>query len=660
MQSMKRGLFILLLIVLSPSLIQAQFSRYLIKLKDKNNSPYSVGNPAAFLSDRAIQRRARLSIPVDSYDLPVNPAYISQIAAIPGVTILNSSKWLNQVCVRISDPNAIAAIQLLSFVNSTSGIAPRPRGANPVSTEEDEPDEAFQNFSFGNQRPQQPADRFQYGQSYGQVHLHRTEFLHNLRFDGSGMRIAVIDGGFKNYDQLSTFDSVRNSGRILDTWDFVGSKPTVQEEHEHGMYCLSTIAANLPGSFVGTAPQAGFLLYRSEDVRSEYPVEEHFFAAAAERADSAGADLITVSLGYNRYDNSSFDYTYTQMNGRVSQIAQASVIASRKGILVCVAAGNDGSGSWHYITTPGDADSVITVGAVALNRVVANFSGYGPSADGRIKPDLAAVGQSAVIASYVNGQPGFGSGTSYATPILAGVTTCLIQAFPEAGPMKILDALKRSADRFTTPDDRSGYGIPDAKKAFVDLFKKAYRRQITGIDANCQLQTIISLKLGTGMRVVSELMGGTDPGYQPVDTFEVNSSFSQQNYSFSYDVATVAPPIDYKIRWRVDIGTDTSFYLDSVSIQHLADCRNERTRLVTIHPVPVQGAIQFYFQPQEQLQARIYLYDMSGKLVLYRNQGLLPRLERMPVSVAHLAHGYYVVRVDMKGEIVYSNRILIQ
>lgn len=657
---MKRGLFILLLILLNPSWTQAQFSRYLIKLKDKTNSPYSIGNPSAFLSDRAIQRRTRLSIPVDSYDLPVNPAYISQIASVPGVTVLNTSKWLNQVCVRVSDPNAIAAIQLFSFVSTTQGIAPRPRGTNPITQEEDAPDEAFQNFAFTNQRPQQPADRFQYGQSYGQVHLHRTEFLHNLGFDGSGMRIAVIDGGFKNYNQLSTFDSVRNSGRIIDTWDFVASKSTVQEEHEHGMYCLSTIAANLPGSFVGTAPQADFLLYRSEDVRSEYPVEEHFFASAAERADSAGTDLITVSLGYNRYDNSSFDYTYPQMNGRVSQIAQASVIASRKGIMVCVAAGNDGSGSWHYITTPGDADSVITVGAVALNRIVANFSGYGPSADGRVKPDLAAVGQSAVIASYVNGQPGFGSGTSYATPILAGVTTCLIQAFPEAGPMKILDALKRAADRFATPDDRSGYGIPDAQKAFVDLFKRAYRRQISGIDANCQLKTTISLKLGAGMRVVTELFDGTAAGFQPVDTFAVTGSFNLQNYSFSYDVASAAPPVDYKIRWRVDIGADTSFYLDSVSIQHLADCRATGTRLVDIHPVPVQGKIQFYFQPSEQVQAHIYLYDMSGKQVLYLNKGLLPRLEQMPVSVEQLAHGYYVVRVQMKGATVYSRRILIQ
>ena len=233
-----------------------------------------------------------------------------------------------------------------------------------------------------------------------------------------------------------------------------------------GMNCFSTIAANIPGTFVGTAPATSFYLFRTEDVSSEYPVEEQNFAAAAERADSLGVDVFSVSLGYTTFSNNLFNYTYSDMNGNTTISAKAADFAAKKGIFVTVAAGNEGSNSWHYITTPADADSVLTVGAVALNKQVALFSSFGPSSDGQIKPAVAAVGSGAVIANQNTGFPSFGNGTSYSCPIMAGIATCLWQAFPEVNNMGIIDALQKSADRFTIPDDRTGFGIPDVRLLF--------------------------------------------------------------------------------------------------------------------------------------------------------------------------------------------------
>jgi subtilisin family serine protease len=312
------------------------------------------------------------------------------------------------------------------------------------------------------------------------VHIHNGEYLHNKGFHGEGMLIAIIDAGFYHYKTLPAFDSVNLKNQVVETHDFVANEASVNEDDPHGMMCFSIIAANLPGRFVGTCPNANFLLYRSEDVSSESPVEEQYWIAAAERADSAGADVISTSLGYSTFDNPVFNYTYADMNGRTSMIAKAATIAARKGMIVLAAAGNDGNNSWHFISTPADADSILAVGAVDASGTPAAFSSYGPSSDGRVKPDVASVGKGTIV-SDISGGVASGNGTSFATPNLAGLVTCLWQAFPDFTNMQLIKAIEKSSSIFNSPDNHIGYGIPDFQKAYEDLLQQRILKNATAI-----------------------------------------------------------------------------------------------------------------------------------------------------------------------------------
>ena len=555
---MKKILFFLCIITAGfAGVSHAQFTRYLVRLSDKATNPFSISNPSQYLSARAIQRRARFNIPIDSADLPVTPRYLDSIRMAGAVTILNVSKWLNQVAIQTSDANALAKINSFPFV-----ISAGPIGALMVS-----PVKKF--FDVPNPPPGPPVgpqnvnDYYNYGQSYGQVHLHNGEFLHNRGFRGQGMQLAILDAGFYHYQTLPTFDSVRNNGQVLGTWDFVAGDTSVNEDHPHGMNCFSIIAANMPGVFMGGAPKASFYLYRTEDVNSEYPIEEQNWAAGLEKADSNGVDITSTSLGYNQFDNSVFNYTYASMNGHTTISARAANVASRKGIMIVVAAGNEGNSAWHYVTTPGDADSIMTLGAVSTSRVVGSFSSYGPNSSGQIKPEVAAVGVNATIANTVNGQPTFGSGTSFATPNMAGLTTCLMQAFPEVTNMGVLSAMKAAADRASNPDNRTGYGIPDLKKAFVLLVKQLYTRQLSL--SSCRSTIQWTAKVDSAISIEVERKLSTDLNYTTVSTKTSTGGFAAHNFSYLEDLNPIPnSPVRYRI--KMNIAADTSFFLDSMTV----------------------------------------------------------------------------------------------
>ncbi|MFT3702646.1 MAG: S8 family serine peptidase [Agriterribacter sp.] len=456
----------------------AQFSKYIIVLKDKNNSPFTLNNPSAYLSAKAITRRQKQSINIDSTDLPINPFYIDSLQNAGAVTVLNSSKWLNQVLIQTSDAAALDKIQQFPFVQSFKGIAPR------VAARIKDPDDKLVRKKLPSKKAngiQGVNDYFNYGSSYNQINIHEGEFLHNKGFRGEGMTIAILDGGFYHYDTNPAFDSVRLNNQVLGTWDFVANKTSVTEEHYHGMVCFSTIAANRPGIMVGTSPKSKFYLFRTEDVYSEFPVEEQNWAAAAERADSLGVDLITTSLGYSTFDDSSLDYTYAQMDGKTTICARAAEWATKKGIFVTVSAGNSGTSEWHYISTPADAEHVLSIGSVTYAGQPSDFSSYGPSADGRIKPDVASVGSNTVVAGLDGNPTGALSGTSLANPNLAGLVACLWQAFPEFTNMDIRDAIQKSSSKYNNPDDRIGYGIPNMRIAYNLLDAKRQQQNVDRI-----------------------------------------------------------------------------------------------------------------------------------------------------------------------------------
>jgi len=443
--------------------ISAQISpdHYLINLTDKNDSPYSLDNPEAFLSEKAIQRRQKYHIPYAENDLPVNPAYLDSIKAL-GLQVVNVSKWFNSLTVYSTDTLLIDTLDKISFIKSV-GLNKKEKA---IRTNEDIKRatgiKAKENTEIDS------TDYYFYGDAFRQIEMLQGNQLHKEGYRGENMFIAVLDAGFYKVNELPAFDSIRANNQIVGVYDFVDRDTIVYDASSHGMQVLSTMAANMPGLMVGTAPKANYLLLRTEQTASEYIIEEHNWVAAAEYADSLGVDMITTSLGYNNFDDDTQSHTYEDMDGNTAMITIAADLAASKGILVVSSAGNEGFSAWKYIAAPADADSVLSIGAVTPEEDIAFFSSLGPTYDRRIKPDVCAMGMPAVVSGN-NGNVSASSGTSFSGPIMAGMVACLWQAHPELNNMQIIDAVKRSADRYSQPDTIFGYGIPDFYAAHIYL-----------------------------------------------------------------------------------------------------------------------------------------------------------------------------------------------
>ena len=455
---MKTAFLVILIFVQTHAF--SQYSRYIISLTDKKGTPHQLSNPSTFLSPKSITKRTKFNISLDSTDLPVSKIYLDSILQAGKVTLINTSKWLNQVLIQTTDAQALLKISSFTFVKKRQAIAFKPsKQASPDFIEE------ITDLNKATETTNSNLNSLQYGNSGKQIQIHEGEFLHNLGFKGQNVSIAVLDGGFFNYNAIKAFDSVRSSGRIKATWDFVDNNNQVQEDDPHGMYCFSILAANLPGVFVGSAPEADYYLFRTEDVKSEFPVEEQNWIAAAEKADSLGIDIISSSLGYTTFDDPAFKYGYDDMNGKNTIVTRGAALASRKGILVMNSAGNSGTNSWKFIGAPADGEQVLAVGAVNITRQVAPFSSYGPTFDQRIKPDVVSVGWGTALIN-ASGLPASGNGTSFSNPNIAGLIACLWQAFPEMRNNEIIEAVRKSGDMYANPDSRSGYGLPNMQKAY--------------------------------------------------------------------------------------------------------------------------------------------------------------------------------------------------
>lgn len=447
--------FVLVLLVLKSSAQTAPMT-YLVSFKDKAGSPYSVGSPQDYLSQRAIERRQRYNISIDLTDIPVNPAYISGLKSISGVSVICRSKWLNNATVMVNDTSVISAIRALPYVNnvkctfnSTNALQKDPKTL--VNTTKS-------NAYF-------TIDSINYGYSAHQVQMLNGQFLHQLGFKGNGMYIAVMDVGFSQVDALPEFEYARSAGRLIQGPDFVRRDGNVYNSGSHGTMVLSCMAPNEPGRYVGTAPDATYFLFVTENDTSEYIVEEDYWVAAAEWADSAGVDVFNTSLGYTQFNDSIQDHTYADLDGNTTRITKAVDLAAKKGILSVNSAGNSGDNAWYYIAAPADADSNLTVGAVGPDGVYATFSSKGPTADGRVKPNVVTQGFQPYIVG-VSGDVFPANGTSFSGPIMAGMAACLWQAFPEKNNMQIIRAIEQSASQYNTPDHFVGYGIPDMSRAF--------------------------------------------------------------------------------------------------------------------------------------------------------------------------------------------------
>ena len=467
MKTMKIQFIIVMLFLGTVLFAQVAPNKYYIEFTDKNNNGYSLDNPEEFLSVRALQRRANQGILLSENDLPVTQTYVDSLDAL-GLQVLNTSKWFNSVTVYTLDSTLIDSITYLGFVSNSLKYKPYPEGDTR------EVNQRYKKILETNLR-KESLDYYNYGDCAVQIKMTNAHKLHNEGYRGEGMMIAVTDAGFTGLPNLPSFDSLYNDDRVLATKNFVHGGDTVYSYSTHGMRVLSILAANYPGNLVGTAPEATYLLLMSEDPASETFIEELNWIAAAEYADSLGTDIISVSLGYVDFDTPEFNHTYQTLDGRHAIISYAATIAARKGMIVVAAAANSGEDETHpWIAAPGDADSIVTAGAVWPDGNYAAFSSIGPSYDGRVKPDLVSMG-GGTYNQNTDGSIGNGNGTSFATPLLSGMIACLWQKFPNKTNMQIIEAVRQSGHLYNTPTVYLGYGIPNFEHASTILDVGEYK-----------------------------------------------------------------------------------------------------------------------------------------------------------------------------------------
>jgi len=439
-----------LLIILCVQLGFSQTQDALVFLADKENVAESIANPISILTQEAIDRKQLHNTAIDARDVPVNENYIAQINT-NGITVYAKSKWMNSVYVRGSQ-SEIEDLLNLPFVTE-------------VEFADSNLNRPSEDFFPKNKFAQETSSRiiYNYGEAANQVEMLNVDYLHENDFTGEGMIVAVMDSGFPNVMNNPAFSHIIDENRLLGTYDFVLRQTDATGTGTHGAQTFSDIGGFLQDQFVGTAPNASFYLFRTEDGPNENPVEEAWWVEALERADSLGVDVVNTSLGYQDFDNPNYDHLYEDLDGMTTIAARGANIAFEKGLLLVTSAGNDGN-SFMFVATPADAPGVLTVGAVNGAGEYASFSSIGPTFDGRVKPDVMAKGRDAAVV-YIDGTVITSNGTSFSSPIMAGAVTSLWQAVPSLTNGEIMDVVRQSSTLFENPTDQMGYGIPDFEEA---------------------------------------------------------------------------------------------------------------------------------------------------------------------------------------------------
>ena len=426
---------------------------YWIYFTNKEGTPYSIAQPGDFLSDRSVNRRALQGLAVDHHDRPVRQDYVQEIKDMD-IEVRHISRWLNGIAMTNLDAGTFQEVLDLSYTDTVPWFP--------------ETDDLFFPQPSVTPRFDPPLSNppgFDYGMASNQIRMLETDLLHELGYTGKGVWIAVLDGGFRNVDSLSSFELLLDEGRILGTRNYVNELPVYRLSSSHGMYVLSTMGGEWNGHLVGTAPHASYLLCSTENSQQETRLEEIAWIEAAEYADSLGVDVINTSLGYSDFDGTSFDYTYRDLDGKTAFISRAASLTASRGMVACNSAGNEGDDPWYYITPPGDAFDILTVGAVDLSNQIANFSSRGPTYDSRIKPDVTALGVASAIQSTQGGVTQ-GNGTSFASPILAGSVASLWQAYPDLSARELIHWIRQSGDRHRNPDSTYGFGLPNFSQTY--------------------------------------------------------------------------------------------------------------------------------------------------------------------------------------------------
>ena len=435
-------------------------------LKDKQGTPYSIDHPSRWLSHKSIERRRRQGLPIDSTDLPVSSLYLKEIDKTLNSlskkgrkssmewTIIGTSRWNNTVLIRSNDTTLLASIAELDFIKESRRV-----WVSPDSIER----KVLKLKVHEQWNPWDSIKGEHYGNSKEQIEMLNGQRLHSIGMRGKGMTIAVLDGGFQGCDEIPAIQHAH----ILGAKDFVyPNSQHFYRETDHGTKVLSAMASNEPHVLVGTAPEARYWLLRCEDSETEQPVEEDYWTMAAEFADSAGVDIISSSLGYNDYDGYPGYYHQHDLDGQTALISHSASMLAQKGIILINSAGNSGMGPWKKIVFPADAQDILTVGALDTERHNAPFCGIGPTQDGRVKPDVMALGSPATLISG-RGTIVRDMGTSFSTPIVAGLVACLWQSLPSKTALEMILLVRQTSSSYQKPDNIYGYGLPNFWRAYM-------------------------------------------------------------------------------------------------------------------------------------------------------------------------------------------------
>jgi hypothetical protein len=451
-----RNLSLLMLLLHGASVLaQNAPGYYYVVFKDKIGTPYSLDYPQAFLSPKSLERRLRLGIPIVEEDLPVNPQYVQEVLQSTSGQLHHTSKWFNSMTLNLDaldSASQVAAIQevlAMPFVLEVRHYALNHTTHSRKSMEESEVISLHQ------------PDNSEYGWGFHQLNMVNTIRLHEVGFKGQGIDVGVFDSGWVDADSMMAFAPIRDEGRLVMTRDFVSPQsPNVFDNSTHGTNVWGIMSGVMQGQFIGAAPAANYYLFQTEDVDSEYRIEEDNWVAAAELADSLGLDVINSSLGYSLFDDTTMNHSYSDMNGKVSRASIAAEKLSKKGVIVINSAGNAGNSSWYFITAPADADGILAVGAVDSLYAPAGFSSHGPSSDGRVKPNVSAMGVKTYY-PFSDDKIAKGNGTSYSGPIVAGSVASLLSALKNHNPFEVRNVIEQTSHLYPNHNADMGYGIPD-------------------------------------------------------------------------------------------------------------------------------------------------------------------------------------------------------
>ena len=432
---------------------------FYFKSKDHNLEEFI---PETYFSPRTIARRIKNNAAYTEEDLPVSSTNLQKCSSL-GLEIIGVSRWKNCAIIKSLDSLDLAKLEKLEWIDHVEYIY---RGGPTKKTSSRE---VFQHARAKKQSYNGTSlcKKVHYWKAADQASMLKVDYLHNKNNFAKNIHIAIFDGGFSNVDKIKAFDHLFSESRILKTWDFVSQEEEVFGDGDHGTRVLACIAGFEKNQYMGNAPGASLYLFRTEDGRSETIMEEYNWLLAAEFSDSAGVDVVNSSLGYTEYDEgqpNSYSYSYKKLNGQNGIASFAAQKLAERGVAVCNSAGNSGNDPWRFIGVPADANGIFSVGAVDRQKNRAPFSSYGPTSDGRIKPDICALGASSCVIGS-DGRVSYSSGTSFSSPIFCGALACFIGANYKVSLEEIYRAVIESSSSFTSPDNSTGYGIPDFKKA---------------------------------------------------------------------------------------------------------------------------------------------------------------------------------------------------